>query len=94
LCEFGGKFCQALLIQFAKEAAIVSKKQEVKTTDDEAMNLKRKIVEEFYVEKENLAAGEEESDSDSEVSEDEVPSLILKELLPKNIKKSRFIVFL
>ncbi len=69
----------------------MSKKQDVKNTDDEAINLKRKIVEEFYVKKENLAAGEEESDSDSEVSEDEVPSLVLKELLPKNIKKSKIL---
>jgi len=87
LIDFGGKFCQALLIQFSKEAAIATKKPDIKAVDDEIMNMKRQIVEEFYVKKENLVVGEEDSDSDSEVSEDEVSSVVLKELLPYNPKK-------
>jgi len=87
LLDFGSKFCNALLIQFSREVPTTKELGE-KRTDQELIDLKRKMIEEFYSKKEHLNFVEEDSGSESEMSEDDLPAVILKDLLPK-IKKRK-----
>lgn len=84
--DFGGKFCKAVLLQFSREC-VATKKSSIKEIDQELAEAKQKMIEELYSNQENLMNNEPDSGSESELSEDELPRTVIKDLLPKMRKR-------